>query len=162
MCNSELPDLTAVLDKEFGKIRLKEISHRFQKTLTQLWLTCDMLMLPVLQNHAMKKLRSVLRYSTVDVETTALAFESVSSESPLRRALLQQVSRDFLKQESEYTAQDIDAFKMIAGFWPALFGSLKVCGEAFRDCHEHVGIIVELEPDQEFYVPTEQAQNDGG
>lgn len=75
-------------NEESHEPETRDLAHSCQLHLTELWLTCDMTMMPMLQNATMKCFREVLHHDTVGIDAMVLTFDSVSAKSPLRRASL--------------------------------------------------------------------------
>lgn len=84
-CNRSLPEAP-----EPGK-GTTPANQTFQFIMVKVWCFADAILLPQLQNDAMKALLDGLRYARVPVEAIRFTFENSANDSVLRKAILEEV-----------------------------------------------------------------------
>ncbi|KJX98412.1 hypothetical protein TI39_contig412g00011 [Zymoseptoria brevis] len=168
LCYADLPDLISDLDIDEGEEEEDENTPSAPKAsslptiLINSWVTCDMLLMVHLQNFAMQKFRGILKVARISVAATSLAFATLPPESPIRRAILRQASRDFFRESRGYQSrQDLDAFGQIPGFLPDFLAATRLCPREHLGCRkEHMMLMSDLGKDKEFFVADPESSDE--
>jgi hypothetical protein len=156
LCHSSLPE-TLYEVKQVATTERVGVAHAAQAKLVDLWIQCDMLLLPGLQNEAAGKLQELTLECELGAEATRTAFVNTSMQSPLRRLLIASFIHEQLpypqgeKLEDDHGA--LTELGSIPGFLAALLKTLCSCRNALcqgRACADND----HTEPDiDEFMVP---------
>jgi hypothetical protein len=134
LCYSSLPNFAEDIittHQQSTHFELCKLAFPLQTRLAKLWIQCDMLLMPALQNEATRRLEPLLLEYLVSHDAAYLACHATESSSPLRRLLVTVfIHKNFRAGHClgyDSCLQYLDKFRDVPGLLPAVVLAIKPC-----------------------------------